>query len=89
MTNRLTPDLCVIGAGSGGLTIAAGASQMGADVVLIEKGIFTAVDVQAQLDLMETRSDRNGARLVARGLVVRIQLEAHAALAQRPLDNLT
>jgi pyruvate/2-oxoglutarate dehydrogenase complex dihydrolipoamide dehydrogenase (E3) component/uncharacterized membrane protein YdjX (TVP38/TMEM64 family) len=38
MTNRLTPDLCVIGAGSGGLTIAAGASQMGADVVLLEKG---------------------------------------------------
>ena len=35
-------------------------------LVLIEKGIFTAVDVQAQLDLMETRSDRNGARLVAR-----------------------
>ncbi len=38
MTRRLTPDLCVIGAGSGGLTIAAGASQMGADVVLVEKG---------------------------------------------------
>ena len=38
MTRRLAPDLCVIGAGSGGLTIAAGASQMGADVVLVEKG---------------------------------------------------
>lgn len=30
-------DLCVIGAGSGGLSIAAGASQMGASVVLIER----------------------------------------------------
>ena len=38
MTRRLAPDLCVIGAGSGGLTVAAGASQMGADVVLVEKG---------------------------------------------------
>lgn len=31
-------DLCIIGAGSGGLSIAAGASQMGARVVLIEGG---------------------------------------------------
>lgn len=34
----LTPDLCVIGAGSGGLSLAAGAVQMGARVVLIEGG---------------------------------------------------
>lgn len=33
----LTPDFCVIGAGSGGLSFAAGASQMGASVVLIER----------------------------------------------------
>jgi len=31
-------DMCVIGAGSGGLSVAAGASQMGADTVLIEGG---------------------------------------------------
>ena len=31
-------DICVIGAGSGGLSLAAGASQMGASVALIEKG---------------------------------------------------
>lgn len=31
-------DICIIGAGSGGLSIAAGASQMGAKVVLIEGG---------------------------------------------------
>lgn len=34
---RLRVDLCVIGAGSGGLSIAAGASQMGASVALIER----------------------------------------------------
>ena len=34
--NRIETDLCVIGAGSGGLSVAAGAVQMGARVVLIE-----------------------------------------------------
>ncbi len=34
----LRADLCVIGAGSGGLSVAAGAVQMGASVVLVEKG---------------------------------------------------
>lgn len=38
MAQTLTPDLCVIGAGSAGLSVAAGASQMGASVVLIEEG---------------------------------------------------
>ena len=33
---KLTCDVCIIGAGSGGLSVAAGAAQMGADVVLIE-----------------------------------------------------
>ncbi|WP_039017740.1 dihydrolipoyl dehydrogenase family protein [Halocynthiibacter namhaensis] len=33
---RIKTDLCIIGAGSGGLSVAAGAVQMGADVVLIE-----------------------------------------------------
>ncbi|MGF1553026.1 MAG: dihydrolipoyl dehydrogenase family protein [Paracoccaceae bacterium] len=33
---RLIPDLCIIGAGSAGLSVAAGAVQMGASVVLIE-----------------------------------------------------
>ncbi len=37
-TETLTPDLCVIGAGSGGLSVAAGAVRMGASVVLIEAG---------------------------------------------------
>ena len=34
--NRIKTDICIIGGGSGGLSIAAGASQMGASVVLLE-----------------------------------------------------
>jgi pyruvate/2-oxoglutarate dehydrogenase complex dihydrolipoamide dehydrogenase (E3) component len=37
MRRPLTPDLCVIGAGAGGLAVAAGAAQMGASVVLVER----------------------------------------------------
>jgi len=35
-------------------------------LMLIEKGIFSALDIQNQLELMETRSDRNGASMIAR-----------------------
>ncbi len=35
---RIKTDICIIGAGSGGLSVAAGAAQMGARVVLIEAG---------------------------------------------------
>lgn len=38
MTKLLKPDICVIGGGSGGLTVAAGAAAFGAPVVLVEKG---------------------------------------------------
>ena len=38
MSAPLSCDLCVIGAGSAGLSVAAGAVQMGASVVLIERG---------------------------------------------------
>jgi pyruvate/2-oxoglutarate dehydrogenase complex dihydrolipoamide dehydrogenase (E3) component len=34
---QLKPDLCVIGAGSGGLSVASAAAQLGVDVVLIER----------------------------------------------------
>ncbi len=37
MVRDIKTDICVIGAGSGGLSVAAGAQQMGADTVLIEK----------------------------------------------------
>ncbi len=36
--NVCTPDICVIGAGSGGLSVAAAAAAFGVSVVLVEKG---------------------------------------------------
>ncbi|SPF77380.1 Mercuric reductase [Aliiroseovarius pelagivivens] len=36
MAERIKTDVCIIGAGSGGLSVAAGAVQMGASVVLLE-----------------------------------------------------
>ncbi|MCP4183619.1 MAG: FAD-dependent oxidoreductase [Hyphomicrobiales bacterium] len=38
MAEILTPDICVIGAGSGGLSVAAAAAAFGVSVVLMEKG---------------------------------------------------
>ena len=37
MTQSINADICVIGAGSGGLSVAAGAAQLGRKVVLIER----------------------------------------------------
>jgi pyruvate/2-oxoglutarate dehydrogenase complex dihydrolipoamide dehydrogenase (E3) component len=37
MTENLTPDVCVIGGGSAGLVVAAGAAQLGLKVVLVER----------------------------------------------------
>src|SRR5690606_12664243 len=37
MNQRIETDICVIGAGSAGLSVAAGASQMGARTVLVER----------------------------------------------------
>jgi pyruvate/2-oxoglutarate dehydrogenase complex dihydrolipoamide dehydrogenase (E3) component len=37
MSETLTPDVCVVGAGSAGLVVASGAAQLGLDVVLIER----------------------------------------------------
>ena len=37
MAKILQPDLCVIGGGSGGLTVAAAALSLGASVVLVER----------------------------------------------------
>lgn len=38
MIEMLKPDLCVVGAGSGGLSVAAIAASLGASVVLVERG---------------------------------------------------
>jgi len=40
MSETLTPDVCVVGAGSAGLVVAAGAAQLGLDVVLIERALM-------------------------------------------------
>jgi pyruvate/2-oxoglutarate dehydrogenase complex dihydrolipoamide dehydrogenase (E3) component len=40
MSETIEADLCVIGAGSAGLSVAAGASQMGAPTVLVEAGVM-------------------------------------------------
>jgi pyruvate/2-oxoglutarate dehydrogenase complex dihydrolipoamide dehydrogenase (E3) component len=40
MAEVLTPDICVVGAGSGGLVVASGAALMGASVVLVEKHLM-------------------------------------------------
>ena len=38
MVERLTPDICIIGAGSGGLSVAATAAGFGVSTVLVEQG---------------------------------------------------
>ncbi len=40
MNKRIKTDICVIGGGSGGLSVAAGAVQMGVRVVLVEGGLM-------------------------------------------------
>ncbi|HET7848486.1 MAG TPA: FAD-dependent oxidoreductase [Pseudolabrys sp.] len=38
MAEKVTPDICVIGGGAAGLSLAAGAAAFGASIVLVEKG---------------------------------------------------
>lgn len=40
MSERLTPDVCVVGGGSAGLVAAAGAAQLGLEVVLVERALM-------------------------------------------------
>lgn len=40
MTKHVKVDICIIGAGSGGLSVAAGAQQMGASTALIERALM-------------------------------------------------
>jgi pyruvate/2-oxoglutarate dehydrogenase complex dihydrolipoamide dehydrogenase (E3) component len=40
MVEVIKPDLCVVGAGAGGLDVAAGAAMLGKSVVLVERGSF-------------------------------------------------
>ncbi len=43
MTETIKADICVIGGGSGGLLVSAGAAQMGAKTVLLEKGKWAVI----------------------------------------------
>src|SRR5438445_3197528 len=59
--------------------------------LLIDKGVLTADDIQAQIDYMEARSPANGARLVARAWVdpafkQRLLSEPKAACAEMGID---
>ncbi len=40
MSDELKPDICIIGGGAGGISLASGAAQLGAKVVLIERGLM-------------------------------------------------
>jgi len=40
MSERLDPDVCIVGGGSAGLVVAAGAAQLGLDVVLVERALM-------------------------------------------------
>jgi pyruvate/2-oxoglutarate dehydrogenase complex dihydrolipoamide dehydrogenase (E3) component len=68
MKNEIEADLCVIGAGAAGLSIAAGGQQMGAKVVLIEQGLmggdclnYGCVPSKALLASAEAAAAVNGA----------------------------
>ena len=40
MSATLTPDVCIVGGGSAGLVVAAGAAQVGRDIVLVERALM-------------------------------------------------
>ena len=40
MSATLTPDVCIVGGGSAGLVVAAGAAQLGLDIVLVERALM-------------------------------------------------
>jgi glycine/D-amino acid oxidase-like deaminating enzyme len=44
MSETIEADICVIGAGSAGLSVAAGAAQLGARTVLIEKARLRSLE---------------------------------------------
>jgi pyruvate/2-oxoglutarate dehydrogenase complex dihydrolipoamide dehydrogenase (E3) component len=84
----LRPDLCVIGAGAAGLTVAAGAAQMGARVVLIEKGEMGGdclnvgcVPSKALLAAARTAQDARGAGRFGIGLPAEPDIDFGAVMA--------
>ena len=90
MAERIETDLCIVGAGSAGLSIAAGAAQMGARTVLIERGLmggdclnFGCVPSKSLLAAAKAATDwRRGAVFGIDGAAPRIdwsRVRAHVA----------
>ncbi|HEY4140824.1 MAG TPA: FAD-dependent oxidoreductase [Pseudolabrys sp.] len=84
MAEVLTPDICVIGAGSGGLAVAAGAAAFGVPVVLIEQGkmggasLAAAVPSNALLAAADRGNDFAAARAHVAQTVATVALQ-HSA----------
>ena len=70
---EISADICVIGGGSGGLSVAAGASQMGAEVVLVAPPTLLPVGVG---DWPVTVSQDLDAELPAADAVLMLRVQA-------------
>ena len=57
MSTELKPDVCIVGGGSAGLVAAAGAAQLGLDVVLIERGLMGGDCLNFGCAIAEEKSD--------------------------------
>jgi pyruvate/2-oxoglutarate dehydrogenase complex dihydrolipoamide dehydrogenase (E3) component len=69
MADVLKPDICVIGAGLGGLTVAAAAAGWGVPVLLIEKGLSGGASLDQSLPLQAlTAAARRAAEIKEAGL---------------------
>lgn len=94
MAELLTPDLCVIGAGSGGLWVAAAGAALGAPVVLIEKskmggeclntGCVPSKALLAAAKRAQTVRDANAFGIFSEGLRVdfaKVHVHVHGVIA--------
>src|ERR1700674_686536 len=89
MAEQLTPDLCVIGAGTGGLAVAAGAALVGVSVGLVERGRFGgghARDVASKA-LIAAAARAEAARRAARFAFARVRAHMRAAVASAALNH--
>ncbi|NBN79163.1 FAD-dependent oxidoreductase [Microvirga tunisiensis] len=77
MSRQLTPDICVIGAGSAGLSVAAGAAAFGVPVVLVERAAMGG-------DCLNTGCIPSKSLLAAAGMAA--SRRAGAAFGVAPVD---
>ncbi|WP_022727681.1 dihydrolipoyl dehydrogenase family protein [Fodinicurvata sediminis] len=95
-TEETTCDICVIGGGSAGLSVAAGASQMGADTILVERGemggdCLNSGCVPSKSLLAAAKAARSGAKAAAFGIAYdppRIDFEAVQAHVQQVIAGI-